>query len=289
MPSFSDIFIGVPQSKYSGIAILLSVLLVAAAILFGRDPLPFGQRLAVVALVILIGLPGVLLTLFQLNCLVVGAGARNQRWWCSAYAWILTLFVFVYAAILIAAAVLSLTTGAKIDDSMNAMSMATANTMAMEYFHANAPGSIPGAQPLSSLATPAVPLPTNSQYPPPTAVQPAPAEPARPATAVPTPVANQANGVEPSAPAPAPAPTTKEAFANAAPVAKPPAPAGMPPRGAGMPPAGMPPAGMQRGMREGFVSAPGSMPGFKPAPPQSANGMGPKPAVMGPPVPVAKP
>lgn len=112
--AFSSIFIGAPQSKYAALAILAAVLVVSFTLLFGKDPIPFTQKLAFVMLLFLVSLPGVLMTLFQMTCLVTGAGFRNQRWWCGAYAWIITVLLVVYCVLLIAVAIMSLTSGEKV-------------------------------------------------------------------------------------------------------------------------------------------------------------------------------
>lgn len=144
MMSFTNLFIGSAPSKYAALAILAAVLVVSFALLFGRDPVPFTQKMAFVLMVFLISLPGILLTLFQMTCLVTGAGFRNQRWWCSAYAWIVSALLIVYCVMLIAVAIVSLATGEKVlstvmeeaeaFENMEKMSIETANQEAREYF-----------------------------------------------------------------------------------------------------------------------------------------------------------
>lgn len=109
-----NIFIGAPQSKYSAMAILAAIIIVSLTMLLGKEPIPLSQKFAMVLLIFLISLPGILLTLFQMTCLVTGAGFRNQRWWCSAYAWILSGLLILYCIFLIVVAVMTLTTGEKV-------------------------------------------------------------------------------------------------------------------------------------------------------------------------------
>lgn len=109
-----NIFIGAPQSKYSAMAILAVVIIVSLTMLLGKEPIPLSQKFAMVLLIFLISLPGILLTLFQMTCLVTGAGFRNQRWWCSAYAWILSGLLILYCIFMIVIAILTLTTGEKV-------------------------------------------------------------------------------------------------------------------------------------------------------------------------------
>jgi len=112
--SFANIFVGVPQSKYAASAVMFAIIAVSISILFGKDEMPLGQKIGAIILLILVSLPGVLYSLFQLTCLVSGAGVRNQRWWCSVYAWIISALLIVYSILLIAIAVLSVFTGSKV-------------------------------------------------------------------------------------------------------------------------------------------------------------------------------
>lgn len=160
-----NIFVGVPQSKYAAIAILFALAAVSVAILFGRDPVPIGQKFMFILLMFVLALPGLLLTLFQLTCLVTGAGMRNQRWWCSAYAWIGTVLILLYAVVLVVVAVMSIVNGTDVQKDLIAMEAETfraqaksAEHMAAEYFENakeeekaaqgyDAPPAMPSAQP----------------------------------------------------------------------------------------------------------------------------------------------
>ena len=135
--SFTNIFVGVPQSKYAASAVIFAIIAVSISILFGKDEMPLGQKIGAIILLILVSLPGVLYSLFQLTCLVSGAGVRNQRWWCSVYAWIISALLIVYSILLIAIAVLSVFTGSKVVKDISDYnvenfdnSMTTANSIA---------------------------------------------------------------------------------------------------------------------------------------------------------------
>lgn len=131
-----NIFLGVPQSKYAAIAILFSLAAVSVAVLLGKDPVPLGQKFLFIVLMFVLALPGLLMTLFQLTCIVTGAGLKNQRWWCSAYAWIGTALITLYAIILVVVAVTSITNGTDIKKDLVAMDTFSANMVAKEYFQA---------------------------------------------------------------------------------------------------------------------------------------------------------
>lgn len=115
-----NLFIGSAPSKYAAIAIFAAIVVVSLTMLLGKEPVPLGQKLAMVLLVFLISLPGILLTLFQMTCIVTGAGFTSKdsplgkRWWCSLYAWIISVLLIVYSVFLIVAAVTTLATGEKV-------------------------------------------------------------------------------------------------------------------------------------------------------------------------------
>ena len=109
MNDFLSVFVGVPQSRYAALAILLAIVVVSLVILFGKDTIPISQRFGFIFLVFLVSLPGLALSLFQLTCIVTGAGLKNKRWWCSIYAWVLSAIMIFYAVLLVLAAVMSLT------------------------------------------------------------------------------------------------------------------------------------------------------------------------------------
>jgi hypothetical protein len=102
--------------------------------------MPLSQKIGAIFLMILVGAPGILFSLFQLTCLVTGAGFRNQRWWCSAYAWVITVLLIIYSVLLIVIAILSLSSGSKILDDLSGHvienfedSMQSANFIAETY------------------------------------------------------------------------------------------------------------------------------------------------------------
>lgn len=124
-----NLFIGSAPSKYAAIAIFAAILVVSFTMLMGKEPVPLGQKLAMVLLIFLISLPGILLTLFQMTCTVTGSGFTSKdsplgkRWWCSLYAWIVSVLLIVYSVFLIVAAITTLATGEKV---MNEIAIADA-------------------------------------------------------------------------------------------------------------------------------------------------------------------
>lgn len=109
-----NIFMGVPQSKYAGLSIMVAILIVVISILFGKQSMPLSQKLGAVLLLIAVSLPGILYCLFQLTCLVTGAGVNNQRWWCALYGWLISALLIIYSVLLITVAILSIFSGVNI-------------------------------------------------------------------------------------------------------------------------------------------------------------------------------
>jgi hypothetical protein len=139
MTSLTNVFLGVPQSHLAGLAILLVILTLAFFILFGKEKISFGQKLAIVLLMFLMALPTILVTLFQLTCVVTGAGFKNQRPWCSLYAWLVTALIVAYCVLMVVAAVLSFSKSQSILSQTGfPFDVAGFNNMTKEYF-ANMP------------------------------------------------------------------------------------------------------------------------------------------------------
>lgn len=97
---FFDILFGTPQSLYAAYAIIAALITICITIVFTKTDISVGNRFLFVFLVILMLIPSVFLTLFQLTCLVTG-GNKNQRWWCWLYAWIVSIFIIIYCVFVI--------------------------------------------------------------------------------------------------------------------------------------------------------------------------------------------
>lgn len=100
--AFADHFIGVPQSRWAGYAILAAVIAVAVAILLGKADISLGQRLVVIFVMFILSLPTIGLVLFQLTCLVNGT---SKAPFCGWYAWIISIFTIFYCVLLIIVAI----------------------------------------------------------------------------------------------------------------------------------------------------------------------------------------
>lgn len=106
---FFDIFFGTPQSLYASYAILAAVITICITILLTGTDLTLGNRFLFIFLVVLMLIPSVFLTLFQITCMVTG-GNKNSRWWCWLYAWIMSVFIIIYCVFVIIVSFTSLFT-----------------------------------------------------------------------------------------------------------------------------------------------------------------------------------
>lgn len=108
--AFVDIFVGSTQSRYAAVAIFVAIAVVCLTVLFSKEKIPFGQKLLIAVLLFLLSLPTVLYALFQMTCLVTGAGGSGlsgKTWWCGAFAWFLTVMIVLYAFLVVVMAVMS--------------------------------------------------------------------------------------------------------------------------------------------------------------------------------------
>lgn len=104
MPSFSkvlsDVFFGTEQSKYAAIAYFITIVVICFAVLFASSDVPIEQRLLVILFILIITVPSVLFSLFELTCIVTG-GNRTSRWWCYWLAWFLSIMLIIYCLFII--------------------------------------------------------------------------------------------------------------------------------------------------------------------------------------------
>ena len=164
MPSVSkvlgDVFFGTQQSRYAAIAYFLTIAILCFAILFSSSDIPIEQRLLVVLFILIITIPSVLFSLFELTCIVTG-GNQNTRWWCYWLAWFLSIMLIIYCLFIVISLFFSMASYdlavARInEDEENKVSKAEANEYAKEIMKdaetkgaANASG-LPPMEPMST-------------------------------------------------------------------------------------------------------------------------------------------
>lgn len=130
--AFLDFFIGTSQSKYAGIAILASLVVVAVAMLARKDAMPLGQKFAFILVSFLFALPGMAVALFQLTCLVTGSKGSMHP--CGLYAWIGAILIILYSVGAILIALLAIANGTDVAADLNAMDAFQAKKVAQSYF-----------------------------------------------------------------------------------------------------------------------------------------------------------
>ena len=105
--NINDIFFGSEQSKYAGIALFMTIIILCVIILFSSSRIPIGDRFMFVLFILIISVPSILMSLFELTCIVTG-GNINTRWWCWLLAWILAVIIIVYCVMIIISMLISM-------------------------------------------------------------------------------------------------------------------------------------------------------------------------------------
>jgi uncharacterized membrane protein YhaH (DUF805 family) len=105
--NISDIFFGSDQSKYAGIALFMTIIILCLIILFTGSKIPIGERFVFVLFILIISVPSILMSLFELTCIVTG-GDRNTRWWCWLLAWFLSIVIILYCIMIIISMLVSM-------------------------------------------------------------------------------------------------------------------------------------------------------------------------------------
>ena len=105
--NINDIFFGSEQSKYAGIALFMTIIILCVIILFSSSRIPIGDRFMFVLFILIISVPSILMSLFELTCIVTG-GNLNTRWWCWLLAWVLAVIIIVYCVMIIISMLISM-------------------------------------------------------------------------------------------------------------------------------------------------------------------------------------
>lgn len=105
--NINDIFFGSEQSKYAGIALFMTIMILCVIILFSSSRIPIGDRFMFVLFILIISVPSILMSLFELTCIVTG-GNLNTRWWCWLLAWVLAVIIIVYCIMIIISMLISM-------------------------------------------------------------------------------------------------------------------------------------------------------------------------------------
>jgi Mn2+/Fe2+ NRAMP family transporter len=98
---FVQAIVGTPQSKVSGIAIILAIIVLFVSLIFSKDNTPVAEKVGTAFIILFICIPVVLYNLFQITCLVTGKGTYGETWWCGVYAWLITAVILLFSAFII--------------------------------------------------------------------------------------------------------------------------------------------------------------------------------------------
>ena len=96
--------IGSTQSKYAAIILSITVFLLCLSILFMESDYTLGKKLFAILLILLMLLPGLILTLVEITCIVTGT-QNGKNWWCSILAWVIAVFIFIYCIMILVTSV----------------------------------------------------------------------------------------------------------------------------------------------------------------------------------------
>ena len=157
--AFTDLFIGVPQSKYAGLAFLITLIIVGIALLVSKEQIPLTQKFIVVLLMVLLAAPSILVSLFQLTCIVTG-DRGGDAWWCGAYGWLISALIMVSSLLVIFTAINSISaevTVEKFIDSKRELSNLDAANQLTEQFYGRRTEHFTGSSGATATATIAVP------------------------------------------------------------------------------------------------------------------------------------
>ena len=181
--------IGSTQSKYAAMILSITVFLLCMSILFMESDYTFGKKLFAILLILLMLLPGLILTLVEITCIVTGA-QNGKNWWCSLLAWVIAIFIFIYCLMILVTSVNShytyKTAGKKVSDydKGKVMTQEEANDVAQVMLQDDVtemPYERPSVRPPPPGARPPPPPPGARPPPPPPGARPPPPPPgARP-------------------------------------------------------------------------------------------------------------
>ena len=170
--------IGSTQSKYAAMILSITVFLLCMSILFMESDYTFGKKLFAILLILLMLLPGLILTLVEITCIVTGA-QNGKNWWCSLLAWVIAIFIFIYCIMILVTSVNShytyKTAGKKVSDydKGKVMTQEEANDVAQVMLQDDVTG-MPYERPSVRPPPPGVRPPPPGVRPPPPGVRPPP-------------------------------------------------------------------------------------------------------------------
>tara|TARA_B000000477_G_scaffold124220_1_gene131240 strand:+ start:1042 stop:1662 length:621 start_codon:yes stop_codon:yes gene_type:complete len=100
---FLKALIGSKQSKYTAMAIIATLVIISLAILFVESDVSYTNRVVLILFILLVSLPGILLSLVELTCLISGGSysGANKPSWCWVLAWIIAIVTILYCVLIV--------------------------------------------------------------------------------------------------------------------------------------------------------------------------------------------
>ena len=100
---FLKALIGSKQSKYTAMAIIATLIIISLAILFVESDVSYTNRVVLILFILLVSLPGILLSLVELTCLISGGSysGANKPSWCWVLAWIIAIVTILYCVLIV--------------------------------------------------------------------------------------------------------------------------------------------------------------------------------------------
>jgi hypothetical protein len=108
--TFVNAIIGTTQSKYAAIAIIIALLILCITTFLIESNVSIAKRFLTIFFIILLAIPGILLSLLELTCIVTGGKINSKNWWCSVLAWVITIMIIIYCIIIVIASINSIMT-----------------------------------------------------------------------------------------------------------------------------------------------------------------------------------
>lgn len=108
--TFVNAIIGTTQSKYAAVAIIIALLILCITTFLIESNVSVSKRFLTIFFIILLAIPGILLSLLELTCIVTGGKTNSKNWWCSVLAWVITIMIIIYCILIVIASINSIMT-----------------------------------------------------------------------------------------------------------------------------------------------------------------------------------
>lgn len=108
--TFVNAIVGTTQSKYAAVAIFIALLILCITTFIIESNVSIGKRLLTVLFIILLAIPGIILSLLELTCIVTGGKFNSKNWWCSVLAWVIAIMIILYCVLIVIASINSIMT-----------------------------------------------------------------------------------------------------------------------------------------------------------------------------------